>query len=239
MAGFLKRVRRLTMAKINAFLDGAEKPEEIFPRLVQEMREEGKKAVEAEATAVAALRRREQDHSEAKGDVEKWSGRAELAVKDGNDDLARKALERQVAAEKRLAAAEDSLQVARQAAEQAREAREDLHNNLETLERKRTEILARARAAKQQGEVQKVLAGIESGGGGSILDAVARMEEKVAQAEAKAEAYGDVASEKRHDDLEVEFRKLERKQSIEERLAELKEKVGGKSGPAADKAADD
>ena len=59
MAGFLKRVRRLTLGKINAFLDGAENPEQVFPQLVEEMREECKKAIQAEATATAAHKRRQ------------------------------------------------------------------------------------------------------------------------------------------------------------------------------------
>ena len=49
MAGFFKRVSRITMGKINAFLDGAEKPEEVLPMLLEELRQEHKKAIEAEA----------------------------------------------------------------------------------------------------------------------------------------------------------------------------------------------
>jgi phage shock protein A len=233
-AGFLKRVRRLTMAKINAFLDGAENPEQVFPQLVAEMREECKKAVEAEATAVAAHKRRVQERDDAQAEVDKWASRAELAVKDGDDGLARTAIENQVSAERRLDAQERALDQARSAMERAREAREDLHSKLETLERKRDEILTRARAAKSQEEVQKVLAGLESDGGASILDAVARMEEKVAAAEARAGAYGDVAADMAGGSDETKFRKLERKQAIDERLAELKQKVAGEGGPAAD-----
>jgi phage shock protein A len=149
MAGFLKRIRRITMAKINAFLDGAENPEQIFPQLIQEMREQAKKAVEAEATAVAALKRREQEWEEAKAEAEKWGKRAELAVRSGDDALARTALENQDAADRNLARREEALDLARKAADQARDARADLNDKSRTLEQKRDEILARARAAKQ------------------------------------------------------------------------------------------
>jgi phage shock protein A len=234
MVGFLKRVRRLTMAKINAFLDGAENPEQVFPQLVQEMREECKKAVEAEATAVAALKRRQQEHDETQAEVEKWATRAELAVGEGDDDLARTAIESQISAEKRLDANKEALANAQDAADRAREAREDLHDKLDTLERKRDEILARARAAEKQEEVQKVLAGLESDRGASILDAVARMEEKVAEAEARAGAYGDVATRMAGGDTEAKFRELERKQSVDERLADLKKKAGQLPEPESD-----
>ena len=226
MAGFMKRVRRLTLAKIDAFLDGAENPEEVFPQLVKEMRQECQKAIEAEATAVAAQKRRQQEYDETKAELDKWANRAELAVKDSDDGLARTALENQIAAEKRLQTQQHSLDIAGRAADQARGAREDLHDKVETLERKRGEILARARAAKQQTEVQKVLAGIEAGSGASILEAVARMEEKVAEAEARAGAYGDIAADVSGGDTEAKFKDLERKQSVEERLADLKKKVG-------------
>jgi len=235
MAGFLKRVKRLTMGKIDAFLDGAENPEQVFPQLVKEMRDECKKAIEAEATAVAALKRREQDYKETEAEIEKWGKRAELAVKDGDDDLARVAIEKQMAGEKRLEDETRALANARSAADRAREAREDLHNKLETLEHKRDEILARAKAARQQEQVQKVLAGVEAGSGGSILDAIARMEEKVVEAEARAGAYTEVADEVSGGDTEKKFRQLESKQTVEERLASIKEKLA--APPASEKEA--
>lgn len=233
-AGFLKRVRRITLGKINAFLDGAENPEQVFPQLVQEMREECHKAIEAEATAIAALRRREQEFNETDAEVEKWGNRAELAVKDGDDGLARSAIENQVAAEKRRVQQADAVAVARAAADKATEARQDLHDKLDHLEQKRDEIITRARAAKNQEEVQKVLAGIESGSGASILEAVARMEEKVAAAEARASAYGEVAAEVSGSGTESKFRELERKDAIDERLAELKKKLAGEAAEPAD-----
>jgi phage shock protein A len=231
MAGFLKRVRRITMAKIGAFLDGAENPEEIFPQLVQEMRQEGQKAIQAEATAVAALKRRQQEYDETKDLIQKWATRAELAVKESDDELARTALLNQVAVEKRLEAHRRAVEVARRAAGQAREAREELHKKIETLELKRDEIISRARAARQQEAVQRVLAGVEAGGG-SILDAVARMEDKVAEAEARAGAYTDVAADIAGGDTEMKFRELEKKHSVEDRLAELKRRL---AGPATEK----
>ena len=233
-AGFLKRVRRLTMAKINAFIDGAENPEQIFPQLVAEMRTECKKAIDAEATAVAALKRRQQEHDDTQAELEKWAGRAELAVRQGDDALARTAIESQVATEKRLEAEKQALDQAQDAAERAHQAREDLHEKLDTLERKRDEILVRARSAKKQEEVQKVLAGIEAGSGASILEAVARMEEKVAEAEARAGAYSDVAADMAGGSSEAKFRDLERKQAIDERLAALKEQVASKGDATTD-----
>jgi phage shock protein A len=234
MVGFLKRVQRLTMAKINAFLDGAENPEEVFPQLVKEMRDECNKAIDAEATAVAALKRRQAEHDETASEVEKWATRAELAVRDGDDDLARTALESQMSAERTLEAQKQALEGAQVAADRARQAREDLHAKLDELERKRDEILARARAAKNQEDVQRVLAGVESDKGASLLDAVARMEEKVAEAEARAGAYSEVAADMAGGDAETKFRELERGQAVEDRLAELKKKVAEGADEPAD-----
>ena len=222
MVGFLKRVQRLTMAKINVFLDGVENPEQVFPQLVQEMRQECRKAIDAEATAVAALKRRQAEHGETAAKIEKWSKRAELA---GDDDLARAAITEQIAAERTLEAQQQAVNDAQVAADRARHAREDLHDKLAELERRRDDILARARAAENQEEVQQVLAGVESGQGSSILDAVARMEEKVAEAEARAGAFGEVATDLAGGDAETKFRELEANEAIDERLAALKANV--------------
>jgi len=239
MAGFLKRVRRITMAKINAFLDAVENPEEIFPQLVQEMRNECRKAIDAEAIAVAALKRRQQECDDLQADLARWSLRAELAVREADDELARKALEVQMATEKRVGPHKKAVEQARVAADRAREARQDLHDKLHTLEYKRDEILARARAAKSQEAVQKVLAGVE-GGSGSILDAVARMETKVTEAEARAGAYAEVATDVAGGNSEARFRELERRQLVEVKLIELKRRVvgalpAGEAAPAAER----
>ncbi len=226
MAGFLKRVRRITMGKIHAFLDAVENPEEVFPQLVQEMRVECRKAIEAEAIAVAAFKRRQQEHGELEAEIVKWGRRAELAVRESDDELARSALGAQMAAEKRAPERQRALDQARMAADRAREARQDLHDKLHTLERKRDEILARARAAKSQEAVQKVLAGVECGSG-SILEAVARMETRVTEAEARAGAYAEVASDLAGGDSEARFRQLEHRQAIEVRLLELKRHIAG------------
>jgi len=230
-AGFLKRVRRITFGKINALLDGAENPEQIFPQLISELREECKKSINAEATAVAALKRRQHERDEVRADLEKWTKRAELAIQDSEEELARDAIEEQLAVEKRMAHTVEAVRVASSAAERAKEAREDLHDKLDTLERKRGEILARARAAKNQEEVQKVLAGVESDGGASILDAVSRMEDKVAEAEARADAYGEVATDLAGGDTEMKFRDLERRDDVEQRLAEMKAKLAAGDTP--------
>lgn len=224
MAGFLKRVRRVTLGKISAFLDGVENPEEVFPQLMVEMREECRKAIDAEATAIAAMKRRRMEYDSTLEDVEKWANRARLAVGEGNDDLARTALEKQIATEKKLQGQKRALEGAKVAADRAREAREELHKKVEVLESKKDEILARARAAKQQERVQKVLAGMEDSGA-SILDAVARMEDKVVEAEARTGAYSDIAMDMAGGDTESKFRELERKQFVEDRLAELKRKL--------------
>jgi len=239
-AGFLKRVRRITMGKINAFLDAVENPEEIFPQLVQELREECRKAVDAEAIAVAAMKRRQQEFGDLEAEIAKWGQRAELALRESDDELARAGLDAQMAAEKRVDAQKRALDQARVAADRAREARHDLHDKLHTLEHKRDEILARARAAKSQEAVQKVLAGIEAGSGASILDTVARMEDRVTEAEARVGAYAEVALDIAGGDSETRFRDLEHKQAIEVRLLALRQRIvgalpAGPADPAADK----
>jgi len=227
--GFLKRVRRITMAKINAFLDGAENPDEVLPMLLKELREEHQRAIAAEATAVAAQKRRQQEYDEIREDIAKWGGRAELAVRDGDEELARTALEHQLSAEQRLDAGKKSLDTAVDAAERARQARESLGNKAAALEAKRYEILARAQAAEKQESVQKALAGVEADSRASLLEAVSRMEEKALGTEAKATAYNRLAAGMAKADLEDKFRELERKQNIEERLEGLKAKLRGTS----------
>jgi phage shock protein A len=59
----------------------------------------------------------------------------------------------------------------------------------------------------------------------SAFDTFSRMEEKINQLEAKAEAEEEINKSLEGSDLEAEFKELEAKDNIKEKLAALKAKV--------------
>ena len=59
--GLIQRIRRLTVARIENFLNTVEDPEVIFPQLVREMEDQVRAAISAETKALTALKAAERE----------------------------------------------------------------------------------------------------------------------------------------------------------------------------------
>jgi len=90
--GLLDRLSRLLRANLNAFVSDAEDPIKILDQSVADMQEDLVKLRQAVAMAIASQKRLENQSGQAKEQIKNWLSRAELALKKGEDDLAREAL---------------------------------------------------------------------------------------------------------------------------------------------------
>ena len=223
--GIFKRLHRITIGRIEAFLSSVEDPETVFPVLVKEMEGQLSAATEAEAKAAATLKRCQRDAENHAERIEKYGRGALLAVKGGDEDTARKSVEAQIDAERAAGFAEQNLKVAQQSMERATETRKRIQQQLEDLRAKKEEILTRARLAKVQKKIQRTVSG-SVGSTDSILDAVARLEANIEETEAELEIQADLTGEgTATPSLEKRLRELDREATVEERLNELKKKA--------------
>ena len=92
--GLFDRLSRLIRANLNAFVSDAEDPIKILDQSVADMQEDLVKLRQAVAMAIASQKRLENQANQAKEQIKNWFTRAELALKKGEDDLAREALSR-------------------------------------------------------------------------------------------------------------------------------------------------
>jgi len=112
--GIVGRVMQLARANINAMIDSAEDPQKMLDQLVQDYSVHISAAEQAIAQTIANLRMIEEDQKEEAKAAQQWGKKAAAASKkadelraagstqqeaDTFDDLARVALERQMAAE--------------------------------------------------------------------------------------------------------------------------------------------
>ena len=98
--GIFERMGRVASANFNALLDRADSPEKSLDLTLREMREQLRAARREVVRSLAAEKQLRNKVAELERDVTRWASRAELAVKQGNDALARDALafKRRVAA---------------------------------------------------------------------------------------------------------------------------------------------
>ena len=219
--GIFDRVSRVFKANVNAALDKAEDPEKMLNQVTTEMQEQLISVKQQVATSIALEKRLLKDHESAKEQAESWEQKATTALQQDKEDLAREALVRR---NEHATLAEDY----RVQWEKQKVAVEGLKENLRTLERKIQEagrkkdlLIARQKRAKAQKLIHETMSGMKEN---SAFESFERMEQKVADAEARADATAEVA-EISQDPLEKEFSELD-KGNVDDDLAALKSKLG-------------
>jgi len=216
--GLIDRLRRITMGRIEAFLDRVERPEDVLPDIVRQLQAKVKQVADAEVKALTALKGACRRLDEASGKMARMESGAAAAVQAGEDALARQALAAQIDAEKRVAAAEAEVARAQGAYDAAKTLRLQFQRDVATLKQRSGEIIARARAARARQAVSECFA---VGGSEDLLETIARMEEKVAQREDTIEAAADVAADLRIALADVSD-ETARSEEVQQRLDALK-----------------
>ncbi|PSB14197.1 phage shock protein A [filamentous cyanobacterium CCP1] len=221
--GLLDRLGRVIRANLNSLISQAEDPEKILEQTVIEMQDELVRLRQAVAQAIATQKRTERQASQSAQMAEEWYRRAQLALQKGDETLAREALARR----KSYQETADSL---RSQLGQQQTIVSKLKQNMMTLESKLSEAktkkdmyIARARSAKASQQLNEML---NRSGTNKTIAAFERMEEKVMQMEAQAEATAELAE---GDAIERQFRVLEGGGDIDAELASLKAQLTGNS----------
>jgi phage shock protein A len=205
--GIFDRMGRVISSNANNLLDKAEDPKKLLALNIDEMEEQLKRAQKEVISAVAAEKQLRKKSEDLAGERDKWDKRAELALKSGDEALAREALkqERRVTAE----VAETARVEQRNAALNMKQELERMREKLAEIKLKRGTITARAQkaAAGPGGE------GLGAKGGASAFDDFRKMEEKIEGREAEASAMAEVddalGTGPDKEDLEAKFRALE------------------------------
>jgi len=220
--GLFKRLHRITIGRIEAFLSRVEDPEVVFPVLLNEMEEQLGAAAEAEAKATATLKHCEREVAKHDETIAKYGNGALLAVRKGEEQTARDAVKAQIEAERVSEFSKKNLEIAHESLERSTMSRKRIQQQLEELRTKKEEILTRARVAKVQKKIQRTVEGTV-GSSDSILDAVARLEASIEETEAELEIQASLVGEgTASPSLDKRLEELDEESEIEKRLADLK-----------------
>ena len=219
----MERVAMLLRANVNDMIDRAEDPEKMLKQLLQDMENQLLQVKTQVAIAIADQHLLEKKRQQQADCTANWRAKAELAVKKGEDELARLALERALSHEEMVAG------FAQQVVEQTAEA-ESLRATYTRLQGKLAEtqaqcemLVAQHRRAKMAGRATKAQQVVENGKEASKTAVLGRLKARIQNAEAENHA-GRVLLD--GESLEDRFTKLERDGKVEQLLDELKQKHG-------------
>jgi phage shock protein A len=221
--GFIARIARLIKANLNALISGAEDPAKLLDQILEDMASQLIEAKKQVAVSIADEKRLAKQVQEHQDRALEWERKAMLAVKKGDDELAKAALTRK----QEHAANAEQFQVQWQkqkaAVDQLKLALRALNNKIEEAKRKKSLLVARQKRAEAQSQIQETLSGLKNA---SAFEAFDRMSEKVDQIEARAEAQTELAEEYSGDTLANRFGQLEAAGGADEDLEALKRKMG-------------
>jgi phage shock protein A len=215
--GVLERISRIIRSNINDLLDHAEDPEKILQQLIADMQQDLREAKLQVAGAIREQKKIEAQYLENTTMVDVWEKRAVSAIKEQNDYLAKEALKRKRTCEQLATEYKRQLDDQTKSVQSLKSGLGELTAKLDDAKRKKDLLIARQKRAKAQKTISETMSGISRSGAFFALE---RIENKVKEAEAHADALAEMDKDK----LESKFADLENK-DINEELTRLKAKV--------------
>jgi len=223
--GILDRIRTVLKSNINALISKAENPEKMLNQLLIDMNENLLEAKKQTALSIADEKKLERQMLENKAQANDWEKKAMLAVKAGKDDLAKEALLRKQEYDGYAASFQKEFEGQHASVEQLKDALRQLQEKIEEAGRKKNLLIARAKRAEAQKQIQQTMGTLS---GTSSFDTFDRMAQKVDQVEAEAEALKELGTVSADQKLEDKFKELESAQGggADKLLEDLKAKMG-------------
>jgi len=225
------RIAQLTRANINALIDSAEDPEKMLDQMIRDYTNSIAEAEEAVAQTIGNLRLMEEDQREADAAAADWGAKAAAAAAKATslvatspdeaarfENLARVALERQIAFERQSKDLAPTIAQQTEVTEKLKGGLTAMRGKLEELRSKRDELVARAKMAEAQSQVHDAIKSVDLADPTSELS---RFEDKIRREEARVTGQAELAASS----LDAQFEGLDdlaTDAEVEARLAQLK-----------------
>jgi phage shock protein A len=220
--GIFNRVSAIVRANLNSLVDHTEDPDKLIDHTIHEMEDGLKRARRELVAAVASVKRLEAEAAQQAEDAARWEDKAGLALRKGDEELAREGLKQKLASSKKQE------RLLAQAAE-AKRAADGMKSSLDELEKKTGDLRARKGVLAAQVRAARESATEPGLPRGTAFDDLERLTSRVDQMEAEVEA-ASVLDDVKRAELEARFRELEQQSEsavVDDELAALKRKVEG------------
>src|SRR6478609_8292604 len=206
--GIFARLAALLKSNLNDLISTSEDPEKMLNQIVLDMSNQLLEAKRQVAASIADEKRLAKQVEQETANATEWERRAMLAVRAGDDALAKEALSRKKEHQTLAEQFQDQWSKQKQAVDQLKLALRALNNKIEEAKRKKSLLVARQKRAEAHSKIQETLHGLKNA---SAFEAFDSMAQKVDQMEAQAEATNELAEEYSGDTLAQRFGELESK----------------------------
>ncbi|MGB3636474.1 MAG: PspA/IM30 family protein [Rivularia sp. (in: cyanobacteria)] len=218
--GLMERIGRLFRSNVNDWTAKREDPEKILEQAVYEMQENLVRMRQGVAQAIATQKRTERQAAQAHSTDEEWYRRAQMALEQGNEALAREALTKRKAYQQTYHALTEQIGQQKTLVAKLKKDMQALELKISEAKTKKDMYIARARSAEASLRLQEMLG---ETGDTSSLKAFEKMEDKLLELEAKQEAIAVSDT----DELENKFASLSESDDVDAELSAMKAQLPG------------
>lgn len=215
-----ERISDLVRANINDLIDKAEDPGKMVKQIIIDMEDQIRKATQGLGTAMGSLNQVKKQLENAQEQSNVWQNKAKACLEQGNEDLAKQALENKVKQDKMVAQYQEMATSMEEQVNEIKSQIDILKQKLEEARSKQAMLTARSQMADAKTQMAKTLGNMDSKSAFAKMD---KMEQKIEQKEAQADAFSEISGiqESENDP----FTQMDKEDSINEELEKLKREM--------------
>lgn len=211
-----KRVSNMFKAKVNNALDEMENPIELLDQKIRDMEESLNSAKLSSAEILGNVHEIQKKMDQALLESKDYDEKVKFALSKGNEELAKKALERKLEADKRYANLKINYQESSKKAGALKDRLRSLQEEVEKTRNYRDEAAARYKNAEASEKVNEILAKVDTKDNSINMDDIER---KIQKKESVAEGLEELRED---NSLEKDFENLQ-ETNMDDELAKYKE----------------
>ncbi|MGH7435685.1 MAG: PspA/IM30 family protein, partial [Polyangiaceae bacterium] len=179
--GIFSRLAQLLKSNLNDLISRSEDPEKMLNQVVLEMSNQLVEAKKQVAASIADEKRLAKQLELELANAQEWERKAMMALRAGNEPLAKEALARKREHDELAATYKDQWTKQSTSVEQLKRALRLLNDKIEEAKRKKNVLIARKKRAEAQKAIQETMSGMNNV---SAFETFDRMSQKIDQIEA-------------------------------------------------------
>ena len=215
-----ERVSDLVRANINDLIDRAENPEKMVKQIIIDMEDQLRKATQGLGTAMGSLNQVKNQLANAQAQSAQWESKAKACLEQGNEDLAKQALENKVKQDKMVVQYQEMCTSMEKQVNDIKSQVDVLKQKLEEARSKQAMLVARSQMADAKSQMARTLGNMDSKSAFAKMD---KMEKKIEQKEAQADAFSEVSGVQESES--DPFEQMDKENSINAELERLKKEM--------------
>ncbi|MBQ4522999.1 MAG: PspA/IM30 family protein [Lachnospiraceae bacterium] len=224
--GILQRFGDIMSANINALLDKCEDPAKMVDQCLRDLEKDLGKVKAETASVMAEETRAKRELDEVNAEMKKYEEYAKKALLAGNEDDAKKFLEKKNSLASTQASLQQTYDIASANATKMRQMHDKISKDIVDLNARKDAIKAKVAVAKTQEKMNKMTSKI--GSATNSMNAFDRMEEKANKMLDAANAMAELNAQPKDeiDDLAAKYDTVGTDSTVDDELAALKAQMG-------------